>query len=492
MIRHAACNGNLFRAIALGVIKCWCSPVLSGILICAALAWGSEARADVLTTTDGRVFEGTVASEKNGVVQFDTVVSDVRARLSFPKAKVKSIDKKPISQSTLDASATDPALSESSADTVTLYLEVPIQGRIKEQVFAQAIRSTLSYAKVHGVKHIVFTVDSSGGAVDEAASIARTLRQFEEGLTYHAVITNCTGEALVIPFLCQTVHLQPGATVGGSEQKMENLPGKYAATDEAVVRTQIGENLAEVARQRGRKGDIIRAMIDPTAVLAAWIDEDKQIQTGPSVPAGIPADRVIFADGPDTVLVLSFEQATRLGIPTIKGGADAVGPLLRLPNWKEESSYGRDVAKRTMTIRKQMADSAQAKFEDAAARNISMRETTKQAIQANLKQAAQWDPTKASYENLKTYADLGFGPFGGWDTQLWTPESRQKWRNRTEACAYFLRKAQSGITTMMRLDKEAGSLGLSPTFKGEELALMLDDVNVKLTMLSRGANRIGE
>jgi hypothetical protein len=375
---------------------------------------------------------------------------------------------------------------------VTLYLERPFKGRLKEQVFAQAIRSTLAYAKLHGIKHVVFSVDSTGGAVDEAVIIYRTLRQFEHVITYHAVITNCTGEALVVPFLCQTVHLRPGATVGGSQQKMENLPGKYAAKDEAVVRTQIGENLAEAARQRGRKGDIIRVMIDPTAVLAAWIDKDKQVQTGPSVPAGVPADRVIFADGPDTVLVLSFEQAGRLGIPTINGGAAAIGPLLGLPNWREESSYGRDTMNRAILARKQRAENAQTQFEDAVARNIRMRETTRQAIQTNLKQAAQWNPTDASYETLRTYVDLGFGPFGGWDTQLWTPESRQRWQSRTEACAYFLSKAQSGITAMVRLDKEAGSLGLSPSFKEGELPLMLDDVNVKLNMLARGANRIGE
>lgn len=490
MFGQTACDSNVLGAVGWTVSKR--SLALFVMVFVATLSWGLQVRADVLTTSDGRVFEGTVASEKDGLVQFDTVVSDVRARLSFPKAKIKSIDKKPVSQSALDASAVDPALSEPAADAVNLYLEIPVKGRLKEQVFAQPIRSTLAYAKTHGVKHIVFTIDSTGGAVDEAGTIARTLRQFESGLTYHAIITNCTGEALVIPFLCETVHLQPGATVGGSEQKMANLPAKYAAEDEAVVRAQIGEKLVEVARQRGRKGDIIRAMIDPTAVLAAWIDNNKQIQTGPGVPAGIPKDRVIFVDGPDTVLVLSFEQATRLGIPTIQGGADALGPLLKLPNWKEESSYGRDIMQRAVVINRQRAASAQAKFEDAVARNIHMRETTKEAIQENLKQAAQWNPTDASYETLKTYADLGFGPFGGWDTQLWTPESRLKWRNRTEACAHFLSKAQSGITTMIRLDKEAASLGLSPTYKDGKLSLMLEDVNMKLKMLARGANRIGE
>jgi hypothetical protein len=462
-------------------------------LLCFTVAWVPLARADVITMNDGRTFEGTIAAEKNGTVQFDTVVSGIRARLSLARSDIKAIEKKPLSESAEDTAAIDPGLSEPAAGATgpNLYLEIPIKGRLKEQVFTQAIRSALVYAKKNKIRHIVFTVDSTGGALDEAGAIYRTLKLFEKDLEYHAIIKNCTGEALIVPFLCKTVHIQPGGQVGGSSQQLQGMPARFAKKDEDVVRAQLGEELAEAAQQRGRTGNIIRAMVDPTVELAAWTSEDGTIEQGRRPPPQLPAGRLIFADGPDTVLVLSYEQATRLGLPGIEGGPDALGAALGLSNWREESTTGRDAANRAIAARKKAANTAQAKFEDAVTRNIRMRETTNRAIEANLRQAAAWNPTDASYKTLSVYWGAYWNP-QAFDTSLWTPDSRARWRTRSEACASFLTKARDGISAMIRLDKEAAALGLSPSFREGDLQLMLDDVNAKLDMVSRSMNRVGE
>lgn len=463
------------------------------LALVAALGWVPPARADVITLHDGRVFEGTVYAEKDGAILFDTVVSGIKARLTFDKAGIKSIDKK-AAPATPDSVELDPSLSgaRTRSDAPALYLEIPITGRFKEQVFVQAIRSTMAYAKLHNVKHIVFTVDSSGGAVDEAGAIYRNVAEFENVITFHAVIANCTGEAVIVPFMCRTMHIQAGATVGGLGQKLENLPGRFAVKDEEVVRTQIAEDLAAAARQRGRKGEIIRALVDPAVTLAAWVDDAGEVQLDRIAPGNIPADRIIFADGPDQVLTLSYEQATRLGVPTIKGGVAALGPLLGLPGWREESSYGRDTMNKAIAARRRRANNAQSKFEDDVARNIRMRDMTSRAIESNLKQAATWNPTESSYQSLSGYFNPLWDSASQWDGSLWTPESRQKWKNRTDACVHFLSKAKSGIEAMSRLDREAVTLGLSPTFKPGDLDTMLDDVDVKLKMLAAARNRTGE
>jgi hypothetical protein len=470
-------------------------PYLGTLLLCFVGLWGSPARADVVTMKDSRRFEGTVHSEQDGVVQFDTVVSGIRARLSLQKAEIKSIDKKPHSQPTQDPVEIDPGLSgvQQRPDEVTLYLEVPIKGRFKEKVFAAPIRSTLAYARLHGVKHIVFSVDCTGGPADEAGAIYKTLRQFENEFTYHAIVANCVAEAIVVPFLCRTIYLQPGATVGGLNQPLESLPARFAAKEEEVVRAQIADDLAEVARQRGRKGEIIKAMVDPTVRLAAWIDDQGDVELGQSPPPGLPDDRVLFSDGPDNVLVLSFEQATRLGVPSITGGPAAIGPVLGLPDWREESSYGRDTMNKAIAAKQRRENNAQTRFEDAVSRNIRMRELTSRAIETNLQQAASWNPTTASYKNLSVYWNaVWWDPGQEWNTNLWTPDSRLKWQSRSDACASFLVKARDGITSMIKLDKEAVTLGLSPSFKEGDLSAMQDDVNVKLRMLSIGRNRAGE
>lgn len=464
---------------------------LHAVMLCVVFGAADLAVADVLTLKDGRMFEGTVSEEKSDSLQFETIISGIRAKLTFEKSNVKSIEKKALPKPEGEVVEIGPGRT-AATEAPTLYLEIPIKGRFKEQVFVSAIRSTLAYAKLHGVKHVVFTVDSTGGAVDEAGAMYRNLRDFENVITYHAVITNCTGEAVIIPFLCRTLHIEPGATIGGLTQELQNLPGRFRTKDDDFIRAQLADDLAELARQRGRKGEIIRALVDPPATLAAWVDEKGEVHLDKALPPGVPSERVIFQDGTDQVLTLSFEQATRLGVPSVQSGAQALGAVLGYANWREESGYGRDTMNKAVASKRRRDNAAQAKFEDDVTRSVQMREVTSRAIETNLKQAATWNPTTASYKKLIENWNPVWTSETPWDARLWTPESRQKWQSRTDACAHFLSKAKTGIETMMRLDKEAGTLGLSPTFKEGDLAAMLDDVNVKLQMLATGRSRVGE
>jgi hypothetical protein len=457
--------------------------------------------ADVVTLNDGRRFEGQTLSEKNDFIVFDTLISGIRAKVSFKRSDVKSVEKSALPDGFFNDSENEPraAGTQASAKEPTLYLEVPINGRFKEQVFARVVRSSLVYSKARSIKHVVFTVDSTGGALDEAGMVARAMRDFNDVLTYHAIIRNCTGEAVIVPFMCDTMHVLPGATVTGLVQKLEGLPFKYAKQDEAVVRLQIADDLVEAARKRGRKGDIIRAMVDPADPLAAWLDSNGKVVMDHTPPKDLPSERLIFAHQAESVLTLTYEQICKLGVPTIEGGPAALGDLLGLPNWKEESAYGRDAANRAIAMERQKASNAQskaaaaqAKYEDDVSRNIRMRDITQRAIESNLKQASTWNPTTASYKTLSQYITWGWDPNTQWDTHIWTPDSQARWRSRSEACAYFLNRAADGIKTMMKLDAEAVKLGLSPTFKEGDLQFMLDDVNVKREMLRRGQFRVGE
>lgn len=449
-------------------------------------------RADVLTLNDGRQFQGRKRSETPDIIQFDTVISGIQATLSFKPDEVKSLDTKSLPEGFFEGADPAAAGADQPATEETLFLEIPIVGRLKEQVFVQAVQSTLAYAKREGVRHIVFTVDSNGGPLDEAILLYRKLREYEGDLTYHSIIKNCTGEALVVPFLSESLHLMPGCTIGGANQSLENVPARWAKQAEEVVREQIAENLETAARQRGRKGQIIKAMFDPQIILAAWQDSSGEVVSGSTPPTDLPAERLIFQDGPDSVLVLSFDQARKLGVPEIKGGVNELGSLLGLPGWREQSDRGRSDMNKAIAFNRRKAANAQAKFEDSIARNVRLRQTTVEAIQYNLKQAANYNPTTASYKTLSGYFNAGWDPYATFDTKIWTPESQQRWRDRTEACGFYLERAIKGIQSMISLDKEAATLGLSPTYRSDELLQMLDDASTKLTMLNRNRNRIGE
>lgn len=451
------------------------------------------ATADVLTTTDGRTFEGNTLSDTADAATFETMISGIKATLTFKRSQIKSLEKKSLAARFFEEAETTPptATAPTQADS-GLYLEIPIRGAFRETIFAQAVRSTLAHAKLKKVRHVVFTVDSTGGPIDEAAAIYKTLQQFKGNFRYHAILDKCLGGALVIPFQSETIHIRPGATIGGIDQDWESVPRKYAGQEEAVVRAQIADNLAAEARRRGRPGFFIRAMINPNESLAAWTDNSGQIVFGPTPPADLPSDAAIFVHPAGSPLVLTFDQAITLGMPGFEGGPDKLGAALGVANWKEESSYGRDTMNRHVAQRQRRIANAQAAFEDNVTRNIRMRESTNSAIEHNLKQAAAWNPTEASYATISKYWNAYWDPEATFDTSLWTPESRQRWRDRTEACMYYLSQARAGIQSMMRLDKEALTLGLSSTYQEDQLKFMLDDVESKLTMLRRHQNRAGQ
>jgi hypothetical protein len=463
-----------------------------GLVLIVILGLSAASLADIIILSDGRQFEGQVVAEKDDVVQFDTVISGIRAKLSFKRSEVTSLEKKPLADDFFDEAESYASQRDEEAKKETLYLEIPIVGRFKEQVFDRAVRLTLAYAKRQEIPHIVFTVDSSGGAVDEAILLYRRLKQYSDAMSYHAIVRNCTGEALVIPFLCDTVYLVPGGKIGGSDQRLQDAPRQWAKKAESVVRKQIAENLEAEAQRRGRKGQIIKAMFDPTEEIAAWEASDGEIVMGRTPPEDLPPDQLIFKNGPDRVLVLSFEQAKRLGIPVIEGGKEELDEMLGLGNWREESDRGRSDMNKAIAYHRKRATQKQAKYEDDLVRNVRMRETTKQAIEYNLKQAATWNPTDASYRTISRYLDVGWDPAATFDMQVWTPESRRRWRSRTEACGYYLERALEGIEAMINLDREAVRLGLSPTYRDNELVFMQDDVKTKLTILSRHRYRVGE
>ncbi len=461
-------------------------------LCCLAFAWG-PVQADVVTMADGRVLEGSVVAEGDDAVNFEMTIGGIQATLALKRSDIKSIEKKALDQEPREESAAaGEAPGKPSPEQAGLYLEVPIVGRFGDDILFEGVRDAVAYAKRRGIKHIVFVVDSDGGAMDEAIGVHRVLSRYSSSMVYHAIVRKCMGAALIVPFWCQTLHMIPGATIGGLGGPMEGLPKDLAAMDERVVRAQMARNLVEEARKRGRTGDFIGAMIDPQETLAGWREADGEVVVGRTPPPGLPAGSLIFQSKRGEVLVLSSEQTKKLGIPSIERGADELGKALGIANWKAESDFGQQAMLKAASLHRERAATAQAKFEDAVKKNVRLRETTAASIEHNLKEAAKWDPTKATYNTFSVHWDWGAGLPSSWDSQAWTPESRAKWQNRNEACGYYMENALAAIQSMIRLEKEAVKLGLKPTFKDGQLDTMLNDATVKLEALQRTRYKSGE
>lgn len=445
--------------------------------------------ADVVKLKDGRQFEGTIVGDNEATLSIDTVVSTIRVTLKLDKGEIETHEKKPVPAGFYDPPPAAPRVSDPTKfeDPGSVYLEVPIRGAFGKEVRASGVRAVLTYARAHRIGNIVFTIDSTGGDLDEAQEIYQLLKSQLGKIRLHAIVQNCQGDALAVPSACDTINLLPGSKIGGLGRRLAEISDKLAKEDEGVLRRQLANDLEATAQERGRSGRIIRAMVDPTTKLAAWRDENNEPTLGTMVPEGTAKDRVIFEDGPESVLMLSYEQAVALGLPPFKGGAQDLGKLLDISQWQSESDFGfRTMAKAADDAAKQEAG-AHAAFSAKVKNNVTRRETTERSMESNMKQAAEWAPTKESYATYKSYAthwNWGYGYGGSYDTNRLTAESRKKWRDRTDACMHYLIEARSAMKTMKRLDAEALTLGLQPNYKTGELDQMIEDIEVKVTYLN--------
>ncbi len=461
------------------------------------LTFALAASADVIKMSDGRQFEGTVVATSNDSISIDTVVSTVRVTLKLNRAEIASHDKKPVRAGFYDPAPADARISDPTkfADPGSVYLEVPIKGEFGKDVYAAGVRQIIAYARAHRIGHLVFVVESNGGDLDEAREIYDLIRGQFGKIRMHAIVANCMGDAMAVPAACDTINLLPGSSVGGLGRRLAEISDKLAKEDEMVLRRQLANELEATAKLRGRNGKVIRAMVDPTESLAAWKTAEGEVKMDTELPADVPKDKVIFNNNDKSLLVLTYDQAIALGLPAFKGGAADLGKQLDISQWSAESDYGITTMKKIAAEKTKAAEAAQSMFDGKVKNNVTRRESADRAIQENMKQASDWAPTKESYATYKYYGSRwnwgwGYGGGGeGIDSNRLTNESRKKWRDRTDACMYFLLEARSAMKTMQRLDKEAVTLGLPATYKPEDLDYMLKDLEVKVVYLNNHRNR---
>jgi hypothetical protein len=130
--------------------------------------------------------------------------------------------------------------------------------------------------------------------------------------------------------------------------------------------------------------------------------------------------------------------------------------------------------------------------------NVTRREATDAFIQRNIRHAAERSPDKDTYSSYGGRWGWGWGrgptnhySYGDWsdgDSRM-TGESQRRWRNNTEASIHYLREALSGIRSMKRLDAEAASLGVEPTYSDRELDDMEADIKARMIKLDADRRR---
>ncbi|MHC4992328.1 MAG: hypothetical protein ACYTGC_15250 [Planctomycetota bacterium] len=462
--------------------------VVPVILLAIVAMVSLPAVADVVVMDDGRRFEGVIVAEDATQVVLDTMISPtIRTKLSLKRSEIRSAERQPLPQGFFDPPPVPdraPPPQDRPAEAL-LYLEVPVMGALGEDVFAHGIDKALRYARRHGVHHVVFVIDSTGqGNLDEARAVSKVLRQYDKALTFHAVIRRCTGPAMIVALWCDSWHVGAGAIIGASSSRWTPRGTDEAArTEELMLRAQLANEVVKQVDLRAPESDLVRAMIDPTISLAAWRNTEDEIVVDPRVPPETPGDRVIFEVGEGELLVLGEEQALTLGARRLDGGMSQLGEQLGLAGWEPESDYGREAMREVAAREQQRAAETSARYSKAVEQNIRRRETLEHYLEESMRLAAEWDPARGNYEYYSRR--WGWGWSGG-KLKL-TGDSRRRWTQRSDITLDYLTKAGRAIVALERLDREAVELGLEPSFKPEDLAWMMQDVQTRFDYLR--ANR---
>ncbi|HEX2971394.1 MAG TPA: hypothetical protein VHP11_03625 [Tepidisphaeraceae bacterium] len=454
--------------------------------IIATLLLVSFAFADIVDMKDGRRFEGLIVNETDSQMHIDTVAKGIRATIALPADEISSSKRQPLPDGFFAPPPPPPRVSDPKAfkPQDTLYLEIPIVGQFGQDIFAEGIRNALEYAATHRIPHVVFTIDSRGANnLDEAVETHRVLKAHADQVTYHAILRNCTGDALAVAIHCDSIFVAPGAVVGAAHV----LPAPNAnlsPEDAQTLRAQLIREAVSTVRARGGNGRFVQAFLDPTYKLAAWMNEAGKIEIGEEPSASVPADRLIFKVGAGQQLVLSAEQVARLGLPLFPGNAQDLGALLQISTWRAESTYGSTAMQNAAKKAQAQLAAKQGQFESRVADNISRRQSADRALRYLIRQAETNDPSNASYESYSVR--WGRGWTSG-QSEVMKDSSRRQWQWRTDQALGFLDEAHQAATTLKHLDAEAVELGLQTTYKPGELDGILKDLTARRDTLA--ANR---
>jgi hypothetical protein len=367
------------------------------------------------------------------------------------------------------------------------YLEIPLSGRIGDQITARGLEDALKAAQCLGARHIVFSIDSQGGNQLEARELYNLLSRFDKTLRFHAIVREATGVAVAPLVWCESILVRPGAKIGGVNLEIDET--RYPGIETSVVLLNLALNAGEEAKRHGRSAELVQAMIDPGQPVNGWRDSAGRVQISRWMPDTVHRADFIVQHSAGSVLTLTDRQAVELRFARpFDGDADGLGRELGLMGWTSMGDAGRSAMNDASVAEKVKVHAARSDRQQfLIGQNRRRRAATKASIERFLSLGHEWHPKLGKYSTYKetchwwdTYWD-GCGV----DTGRLTPEARRTWKDRTDLTIQALSKARGGVLEMKQLEKEARELGQEPLYPEGKLEEMRLDLELKIAMLVR-------
>ena len=299
--------------------------LVSATALVASLAIGSLVAGDAeVVLIDGNRLTGTVISQDDAKIVMEVNFSGTVSQVTIKREMVAAFKpgEAPTASATASAAAAEEAAAAAEKAQLGSYLVIPIQGEFGRDITAAGIDKILRYAGPRHIKHIVFDIDVQSFADrDELSKVVKILEQRKKPFVFHGLITQGLGDAIGIAINCDHLYFRPGATLGGAPltpPKGDDPEIWHSMVQQAAYRA------GRVAEEHGVEGAIIRAMIDADEEVALWLDDAGDVVVGIS-PEGIAKGQQVVHAPAGKQLVITTQQAEKLGIPVINGDAEKIG-----------------------------------------------------------------------------------------------------------------------------------------------------------------------
>jgi membrane-bound serine protease (ClpP class) len=184
-------------------------------------------------------------------------------------------------------------------------LVIPIENEI-ELGLAGYVERVLESAEAGDI--VMLNVETFGGRVDAAVRIRDAL--LAATVPTVAFVRRAISAGALISLACDTLIMQPSASMGAATPVQQGEGGEMKATSEKVVSYMRAEMRA-TAEAKGRRADLAEAMVDQTIEIKDIIAKDKLLTVTGSQAVELGLADASAKSIDEAIALLNLGQATR-------------------------------------------------------------------------------------------------------------------------------------------------------------------------------------
>ncbi len=323
------------------------------LAVLMSLSIHGAAIADTITLLNGEVVKGRIVKRSEGEIVVDTMVHNVRTQRKVFSSEVKELVEEPVpddffahpakaAQSPPNASAAAPVRTSSPPlRKPTPYLTIPLQGGFGEDFDEHGIEEVLAFASQNRVHHVLFELDSTGGAARVGEAMSKVLTKYEHDIEFSIKIHRAISASVWVVVMCPHVYFTPVAQLGAAVA----YDGQADGAVTAKMNSAWNSIICSLADGRSRiPPAVIRAMgIMDAQLWSATNRATGRIELFDSEPDPTKYDGIELVDSDKQVLTLTGAQAIHFGIGEPWPPTDG---RFQAPEWKEYNQFGQRAMER--------------------------------------------------------------------------------------------------------------------------------------------------